>query len=62
MYMKGLVAKLNTKLGLCEESTKSQMSMPFVFVMKITPGRVGEKAPQVLWAPWVTYDLKIGFS
>lgn len=39
---------------------KSQTSMPSVFVMKITPGLVGEKAPQVLWDPNVQADLKIG--
>jgi len=35
-------------LGLFDWSAKSQMSIPVVFVMKITPGRVGEKAPLVL--------------
>jgi len=33
--------------GLWDWSTKSQTSIPLVFVMKITPGRVGEKAPHV---------------
>jgi hypothetical protein len=28
--------------------------------MKITPGLVGEKAPQVLYEPKVYADLKIG--
>ena len=46
--MKGLVAKLKTRLGLCEDSTKSHTSIPFVFVINITPGLVGEKAPHVL--------------
>ena len=46
--MNGLVAKLKVKDGLFDWSKKSQTSIPFVLVMKITPGLVGEKAPQVL--------------
>jgi len=34
--------------------------MPSVFVMKMTPGRVGEKAPQVLCEPKVLAERKIG--
>ena len=40
--MNGLVAKLKNKLGLSDLSIKSQISIPFVLVMKITPGLVGE--------------------
>jgi len=47
-YMKGLDAKLNYRLGLLDWSRKSQTSIPLVLVMKMTPGLVGEKAPQVL--------------
>jgi len=35
---------------------------PLLLVMKITPGLVGEKAPQVFVAPLVFADLKIGSS
>lgn len=61
MYVITLVAKFKVKLGLLLWSKKSHTSMPSVFVMKTTPGRVGEKEPQVLWA-WFTEvkDLKIG--
>jgi hypothetical protein len=58
--MKGLVAKLKVKLGLLDWSKKSHTSIPLVFIMKITPGLVGEKAPHVLWAPYVGAELKIG--
>ena len=58
-----LVAKLRVKLGLKEPSKKSQTSIPSVLVMKTTPGLVGEKAPQVLWAVLIDgAELKIGFS
>jgi len=60
--MNGLVAVLKVKLGLFDWSKKSQTSIPFVFVMKITPGRVGENAPQVLQAPYVGADSNIGLS
>jgi len=36
--------------------------MPSVLVIKITPGLVGEKPPQVFWDPNVLADLKIGCS
>jgi hypothetical protein len=36
------------------------MSMASVFVMNMTPGRLGEKPPHVLWEPKVFADLKIG--
>ena len=60
--MNGLVAKLKVSDGLFDWSKKSHTSIPFVFVIKITPGLVGEKAPQVLWAPYVGELMKIGRS
>jgi hypothetical protein len=60
--MKGLDAKLNYKLGLLDWSRKSQTSIPLVLVMKITPGLVGEKAPQVLCALIYGAETKMGFS
>jgi hypothetical protein len=53
----GLVAKLIEMLGLLLWSRKSHTSMPSVFVMKITPGREGLNAPQVLCDPYVLADL-----
>lgn len=61
-YINGLVAKLKTKLGLFDWSRKSHTSIPFVFVINITPGLVGENAPHVLCAPYVIADTNIGFS
>jgi hypothetical protein len=56
-----LVAKFRVSDGLLLWSIKSQTSMPSVLVMKITPGRVGEKAPQVLCEPKVLAERKIGW-
>jgi len=36
--------------------------MPSVFVIKMTPGLVGLKAPQVFYEPNVFADLNIGCS
>ena len=38
------------------------MSIPLFFVMKITPGLVGEKAPQVFYEPRELAERKIGSS
>jgi hypothetical protein len=54
------VAKLRVRLGLLDWSMKSHTSIPSVFVMKMTPGRVGENPPHVLWDPKVLADLNIG--
>ena len=57
-----LVAKERVREGLLLWSRKSQTSIPSVLVMKMTPGLVGENAPQVLWEPKVLADLKMGNS
>jgi hypothetical protein len=56
-----LVAKLKVKEGLFDWSMKSHTSIPSVFAMKITPGRVGEKAPHVLCEPKVLAERKMGW-
>lgn len=56
------MAKFRLKLGLLLWSKKSQTSIPSVLVIKMTPARLGLKAPQVLWEPKVFAERKMGYS